>query len=252
MHNPVGPWSEANALYIEQSQLDRRLKENVARELVVFDVGLGAAANALATLHCARREGRARPLRLVSFERDLELLRFALHHAAKFAHFQGFEVALEAILARGWWREDGIHWELRHGDFLARIAHEPQRADLIFFDPYSPTVNLEMWTIEAFRKLRERCVADPDGGTMLYTYSRATPVRVALLYAGFFVGAGRATGLKDETTQAATLLPSLPQPLGEAWLKRWERSHTPNAFGAHQDEFAAIQRAVLAHPQFRP
>ena len=67
MHNPVGPWLEANSLYIEQSRLQRRLGEDLNSELVIFDVGLGAAANALAALHCARALAVRRPLRLVSF-----------------------------------------------------------------------------------------------------------------------------------------------------------------------------------------
>ncbi len=54
MHNPVGPWAEANALYIEQSKLGQRLAAP-GEELILFDVGLGAAANALAALHCAKR-----------------------------------------------------------------------------------------------------------------------------------------------------------------------------------------------------
>src|SRR5258708_5273066 len=85
MHNPVGPWIEANSLYIEQSKLRRRLVEDLTTELVIFDVGLGAAANALAVLHCARALAVRRPLRLVSFERDLELLQFALDNANSFS-----------------------------------------------------------------------------------------------------------------------------------------------------------------------
>ena len=91
MHNPVGPWAEANSLYIDQSKLEDRLRETSEEELVLFDVGLGAAANALAALHCAARiPGRSRVLKLISFERDLELLRFALQNSSKFAHFSGF------------------------------------------------------------------------------------------------------------------------------------------------------------------
>lgn len=247
MHNPVGPWREANALYIEQSQLALRLRKT--SKLVVFDVGLGAAANALAAIHCARQLPNSN-LHLISFERDLDLLRFALEHANRFEHFAGYEEAIQALLKNKIWQSQGLTWELREGDFLETIELEPHTADLVFFDPYSPAQNLEMWTIHAFQKLRKKCRESGDGALLL-TYSRATPIRVALLFAGFFVGQGMATGLKEETTQASTLLAALHIPLGKSWLQRWNRSHKQNAFGAGSGQIEEIRQFVLQHPQFK-
>ena len=250
MHNPVGPWLEANSLYIEQSQLVRRFGEHLDRELVIFDVGLGAAANALATLHCARGMKLRRPLRLISFERNLDLLRFALEHSNQFEHFKGFEAAIQAILDHGRWEEDGIVWELRHGDFLQMIGEEPAMANLIFYDPYSYKKNADMWSTAAFAKVRSRCLSSADEGGILFTYSRATPIRVAMLCAGFFVGQGTATGAKEETTQAASRLEDLQDPLGISWLGRWERSHNPNAAGAAPEQLATTRAFIQSHIQF--
>lgn len=247
MHAPVGPWVEANSLYIEQSELKRRLAEDLTEELVVFDVGLGAAANALAALHCARALDVHRPLRLVSFERDLDLLHFALKHASQFEHFLGFEKAVESILTSGTWSEPGIVWELRHGNFTELIEKETYTANLIFYDPYSSKKNHEMWVPDVFRKVRSKCAEDG----LLFTYSRATPIRVGLLMAGFFVGEGRATGAKEETTQAGVRLGDLYQPLGLSWLEKWKRSHTPNAFGSKEEDLPRVKEFVLSHPQFR-
>jgi tRNA U34 5-methylaminomethyl-2-thiouridine-forming methyltransferase MnmC len=246
MHNPVGPWAEANALYIDQSHMRRRLSEDLLTELVIFDVGLGAAANALAALHCARGAKNRRSLRLVSFEQNLELLKFALQNSHHFHHFNGFEEAVKAILESGRWEEDGLIWELRYGNFLERIETETTSAHLVFYDPYSSKKNREMWVPEAFRKVREKC--RPDG--VLLTYSRATPVRVGMLLAGFYVGVGTASGAKDETTQACVRYEDLAQPLGPAWLDRWRRSHNPNALGASEEEFPATQQFILTHSQF--
>lgn len=246
MHNPVGPWVEANALYIDQSDFKRRLTENLTLELVVFDVGLGAAANALAALHAARALKTRRPMRLISFERELRLLQFALDNAHHFDHFKGFEDAVQSILNTGKWEEDGIIWELRHGDFTQLIDEESNRANVIFYDPYSSKKNGDMWNKGIFKKVREKCA--PDG--ILFTYSRATPIRVSLLLAGFYVGQGIASGLKDETSQAAVRFEDLQNPLGEPWLGRWQRSHIPNAFGARDEDLAANKQGVLNHPQF--
>ena len=251
MHNPVGPWAEANALYIEQSKMRERLTENLDKELVVFDVGLGAAANAIAALHCARSLQKRRPLKLISFEVNLELLRFALENAHHFDHFQGFEPAIAAILEHGVWREEGIEWHLRHGDFADLIEKEKEKANLVFFDPYSPKKNIDMWTEATFAKLNRACARGEEEGAVLFTYSRATPVRVAMFMGGFYVGTGLASGLKDETTQAATRFEDLANPLGKPWLGRWQRSHHPNALGASPAELPRVQEYILAHPQFQ-
>ena len=247
MHNPVGPWAEANSLYIDQSHLARRLSEGTADELVIFDVGLGAAANALAALHCARSLKMRRPLRLVSFERNLSLLEFTLKNAHHFDHFKGYEGAVRSLLSSGVWQQEGITWELRHGDFRELIELEAHFANVVFYDPYSFKKNMEMWLPEIFRKVRSKC--NKDG--LLLTYSRSTPIRVGLLLAGFYVGAGVSTGAKDETTQASVRIEDLANPLGRAWLAKWQRSHNPNAHGASDEEFTSVREFILNHSQFK-
>ncbi len=229
MHNPVGPWIEANSLYIDQSELRQKLSKPNREELILFDVGLGAAANALAAIACAQvvdhgNPGGSRPLKIISFERELELLKFALQNAEQFAHFQGHEQALRQILNEGQWSEGKISWELRQGDFLEKIQTESERPHLVFFDPYSPSVNNDMWTTACFEQVREKSRDANQGGTLLYTYSQATRIRAALLKAGFFVGYGASTGLKKETTVASTVLAELRLPLGVEWFERWKRS----------------------------
>lgn len=248
MHNPVGPWAEANALYIAPSRLGERLAQG-AGDLVVYDVGLGAAANALAALTLARAVRGPRRLHLVSFERDLRLPEFALEHAAAFAHFRGFETALGRLLATGRWEEPGILWELHAGDFPDTLeSARPPRAHLVFFDPYSPKKNSAMWTTASFARLHAFC--DRDEGALLMTYSRATPVRVALLAAGFYVGAGVGTGEKDETTQAATTPALLSKVLGPEFLGRWERSQSAVPYGLTEADLPRLRAELAAHPQF--
>jgi queuine tRNA-ribosyltransferase len=250
MHNPVGPWVEANKLYIEQSNLRERLRETSEDPLVIYDVGLGAAANALAVLHCAREGFPRRKIHLVSFEKDLNLLRFALENAHEFDHFQGYEPALDSILSTSQWLETDLQWELRTGEFPDLIAGELTRPHIIFYDPYSPEVNREMWGLDVFKKLHSVCRTPEQGGTILYTYSRATPIRSAMLASDFFVGLGQATGLKEETTQAATDLKLLANPLDRMWLERWKRSHTPYPMDLEESEQASLRNLILGHPQF--
>lgn len=251
MHNPVGPWKEANALYIEPSGLVGRLSQKSNEPFVLFDVGLGAAANSLAALHCYYRHQAARPLRLISFEKDLELLRFALGHAEVFEHFRGYEEAMTTLLEKGIWESGPVQWILREGNFLTRIQKETERPHLIFYDPYSMTVNSEMWTVDCFRLIRKLCRQSEEGGTLLLNYSRATPFRSALFLAGFAVGKGPATGLKDETTQAATSIDLLSEPLGAQWLQRWERSHTKMPPESTPEQWPDMESFIRGHAQLR-
>jgi len=247
MHNPVGPWKEANELYIVQSRFADRLKNS---SIVLFDVGLGAAANSLAALHCqAQLKEQTHPLTIVSFERDLELLKFALKNAHHFDHFRGYEEALKTLLVLGEWTSptQSVKWVLRHGDFTQLIKTESHKADLIFFDPYSPKVNNEMWSLDCLKNLYKTCQSSSDSGsTSLYTYSQATPVRFKLLQAGFYVGMGSATGLKADTTIASTHLSELTEPLGARWADRLKKSDSPEL----QNEKENIERLLKTHPQF--
>ena len=79
-----------------------------------------------------------------------------------------------------------------------------------------------MWTQPLFARLYR--LLDPQQPCALPTYSRSTMLRVSLLLAGFFVGAGHATGEKEETTIAANTLSLISEPLDRQWLQRARRS----------------------------
>ena len=206
MHSVSAPSEEANKLYVEQSALAARLIEagNNAVELVIWDVGLGAATNAMAAIDCFERcfaeshGTRLRPLRLISFEHDLDPLILAAKHSACFPHLH--HSAPSKILSHGSWRHlsEQLQWQLLKGDFRDFIE-SAALPDLIFYDPFSYKTDAELWTSEIFARIFRRCLAKP---AELYTYSASTAVRVALLSAGFFVAQGVGTGPKTETTIA--------------------------------------------------
>ena len=247
MH-PVGPWQEANGLYVEQVALREKLMRRNDEPLRILDVGLGAAANAVAALTCAVELGaaRSRPLEIVSLERDLAALRLALGDAAGFPFLQPFRAACEAILEDGEWSAGELVWRVIVGDARATIDEADGAFDLIYFDPFSPASNPALWTVAFARRLRSKARYQESA---LVTYSAATPTRVMFLLAGFFVGHGAATGTRVESTFASTQQALVPAPLGARWLQRWRRS---SARGPHDAACTEeIERAIEAHPQFQ-
>jgi tRNA-guanine transglycosylase, queuosine-34-forming len=260
MHSVNRPEDEARAVYVEQSCLAERLREQPADagECVVWDVGLGAASNAMAAVQCFERKLEAageeaiRPLRLVSFERDLDPLRLATRYAGSFPHLR--HGAPRTLLNEGRWAHSSgrLNWELLEGDFLEWLERAPQ-PDIIFYDPFSAKTDAPLWTADVFARLRRHCGERP---AELYTYSCATAVRVALLSAGFFVGEGVGSGPKATTTIAFThensarTHPRRPKLLNEDWLARWRRSAAQFPAGLTEDERVALAATIEGHPQF--
>ena len=257
-HPAIGPVAEAEALYVNQLSLGQRLKD-FGGELVIWDVGLGAAANALTVLRAVRELPCT--IRLVSFDQTSAPLEFALQHAEALGYFGGYENHIHELLrANQVAFRDGqqsVNWELRLGDFPALLA-QPATQKLpkphaILFDPHSPARNPEMWTLPLFTRLFQ--LLDPQRLCALPTYSRSTIPRVTLLLAGFFVGVGHATGQKEETTIAANSPQLIAEPLDRKWLARARASHSAEPL--HEPVYrqaplsASSWEKLQAHPQFR-
>ena len=266
MHPSVGPWAEARALYVEQSRLADRLSAEGSEPVVVWDVGLGGAANAAAALSCAAEvaaTGRSRrPLELVSFERDLQPLALSLEDPEGFPFLVPFAEAARTLLRDGRWEsiESGaqVRWTLHAGDVREAwrglglgLNGDALKPEVVFFDPFSPETNTALWTPETFTELR--ALMREDGpGSLLLTYSASTRTRVSMLLGGLYVGVGMPIGGKRETTLAATRRELLEQPLDARWLERWRRSSARAPWG--RDEAAGSSSEedarITAHPQF--
>jgi len=253
MHSVNDPAQEARSLYVEQSRLAERLSgpgiDSPPAPLIIWDVGLGAAANAMAAIAAAQLlSSRVKPLLLVSFENDLDSLELALHHVRWFQHLR--HPGPRSLLDRGsWTSKDGlIEWRLMQGDFAVCKTRAPA-PDLVFFDPFSFKTDAELWTLQAFRELAALWV---DESVELFTYTYSTSVRAAMLAAGFHVARGRATGPKAETTIGLTSRAAAAdhghELLGAEWLTKWRRSDAqmPLGAGSETDWRAAIE----GHPQF--
>jgi tRNA U34 5-methylaminomethyl-2-thiouridine-forming methyltransferase MnmC len=251
-HPVIGPVAEAEALYVRQLRLPERVRATPG-EFVIWDVGLGAAANALTAIRLIRESlpGKPAQLRLVSFDHTSAAAAFALEHGAELGYVAGYESALAELIENHsvTFSDDSlrVEWTLVPGDFPAWLAQNPERRlparresalpcehavpeagapppHAILFDPFSPKKNPAMWTVPLFADLFRGL--DPQRPCTLANYTRSTLARVTLLLGGFFVGVGHPSGLKEETTVAANRIDLLDDPLDRRWLERARRSHS--------------------------
>lgn len=256
-HPVIGPVAEAEALYVDQLDLPGRMAKQDG-PFVIWDVGLGAAANVATVLKNTRHTSC--PVRLLSFDHTLGPLEFALEHPEDLDYLNDYRDHLTTLIKTGHASfEDGersVDWTFHGGDFPSLLASVEAEAlpkpDVILFDAYSPAKNPEMWTYSLFARIFE--LLDPERPCALPTYSRSTMLRVSLLLAGFFVGAGHATGEKEQTTIAANSPELIQDPLDETWLGRAHRSTSAEPLMENSYRQAPLseesKQRLSEHPQF--
>ena len=259
MHIGTDPCTEAMELHVGQQRLAERVAAcSESPPFVVWDIGLGPAANAITAITAIKELNGvgmvAKSVEIHSYEIDTSVLEFSLQHAAALKYLAGWEATVGELLVSGVARPaPGMTWHLHRGDF-SRSRPEAPSPSAIFFDPYSPARNAEMWSLETFRMIRD-AVADPDAPHCTMTnYTRSTSVRVTMLLAGWFVGTGVPTGEKEETTIAANRPGLLEKPLDGAWLSRVRSSTNSSPLRGRNYERGPISpedyARLITHPQF--
>jgi len=245
-------------LYLAQFSMAKRCTLS-AGPLVAWDVGLGAAGNAMHLIECWSRHPR-RDLHLISFDLDDHALRYALQQRVGDENMflwlanPDWETVLRQRGQR--LQVDGceMNWEWRLADFPALLASNDgaglAEPEIVFYDAYSPAKCWNMWRLDHWQRMRRACGERCE----IAFHSRATALRVTLLLAGFYVGYGVPVGEKEETTVAATRRDLLRRPLDAAWLEMVKRSTSARPFcGANygQAPISGKNYAELsAHPQF--
>jgi len=219
-HPVTGPVIEAELLHVRQQNLTERAGQ--IEHFIVWDVGLGAAANALAAIRALVSDGRAQfnKVSVYSFDLTTAPLEFAIKNGASLGYLSGYESTLTKLIENQEVRvSEDLSWYLQLGDFSRQIgALSVPAPHAIFYDPYSAVNNFEMWTLEHFKNLF--AALDPTHPCLWTNYTRSTAMRVSLLLAGFYVGVGCGVGEKAETTIASNCLKMLDRPLDLKWLER--------------------------------
>lgn len=247
-HPEIGPLAEAKILHVDQQEILKRSQE--VPKFILWDVGLGAAANAITAIDELKKSSGK--IEIHSFDKSRAPLEFAVRNAEALGYLAHYQKELETLCNSGFVQvAEKIRWYFHEGDFLS-LMHKSgiPKPQSVFYDPYSPTTNGEMWTLNHFKSLLP--LLDED--CVLTNYTRSTAVRVTLLLAGYFVGKGVSIGKKSQTTVASRNLSLLKNPLGSDWLERVRISGSAQPIRSENIAFGAIEpddlSALLWHPQF--
>ncbi len=249
-HPGIGPLAEANILHVQQQRLIERCSK--PGKFIIWDVGFGASANAIVAIEALQNS--IAEVEIHSFEKSLDPIHFALEHATELGYLLPHTESIRELIGEKTVQlSPKLKWHLHMGDFREEM-HRPDipPPNAIFYDPYSLTINVELWTLDFFEKLR-KCLDDAVP-CMMTNYTRSTVMRVTWLLAGFYVGVGATIGEKEETSIATNQLELLTQPLDRKWLERVRISQSATPI-REQHMIQPISNEdfeqLLRHPQFQ-
>lgn len=203
MHSLSGAYEEALLKHVGPSGILERKKS----ALQVLDVGFGLGYNSLALLAELERCGYRGAVTVVALEQDRSLAD-ALTSIRFYDFRERLYVSLKEAYLRGSSTAGNASISVLFGDARSRVMPLPGNTfDAVFFDPFSPSRNPELWSVDFFRQVY-RTMNDQ---AVLTTYSSAPQVRAALREAGFLIGRGPSVGGKREGTLASksSIVPEL-------------------------------------------
>jgi tRNA U34 5-methylaminomethyl-2-thiouridine-forming methyltransferase MnmC len=201
MHSLSGAYEEA----LHKHVIPSRILDQPGYRRSVLDVGCGLGYNMYALIKEYLGKGRGAYLSITSFETDFSFLPLIESVVPRVSRDPVYESIVTAM-TRGAFDAPGYDIRIFNMDARSGIRDcESRSFDAVFHDPYSPSKNPELWTVEFFTEAR-RIMKDP---AILTTYSSAVQVRRAMLDAGLKIGRGPSVGKKKEGT-LATIAGSVP------------------------------------------
>ncbi|BBH53449.1 MnmC family methyltransferase [Fluviispira sanaruensis] len=248
LHGQVGPYEEAQTLYVDSSAIHAK-----SGECVVYDVGMGCGAQLIAMFHAFLENKSLSLLTIVSFDLEKDGLDSLWRNKDLFPYINQFSQILPMCLEKDRLLvklDDGrsFEWIFIQGDFVKTLENAANYpfADIICYDFFSPASHPQLWTYNIFLKLRNRVKEN----SLLITYSSATCIRAALLATGFFVGLGIASGKKARSTLASPTAHILKELLPPEWKNRFARSQAQFSSLENEEDKKIIEAKIATHLQW--
>ncbi len=215
MHTLSGAYQESLHKHVYPSRILHKEKKTIR----ILDVGFGLGYNIVAAFVELNKNSPEKNLEVISFEKEKRhehFLNNIFFNDQRDIIFEKLKIAFN----KGEYESDNVRIKIIFDDGRTSIqAIDNNVFDAIFHDPFSPSKNPELWTIDFFKE--EYRVMAPGG--ILTTYSSAPQVRMGLMLAGFHVGRGPAFGAKREGTLASN--EKMDDPLSSEYVNELAASH---------------------------
>lgn len=188
-HSKSGALEESFEKFVKPCKIKELAKKG---HIKILDIGFGLGYNAIAAIDSAEGE-----IEIISLEKnflsDLPKLKPKLKH-----YWIIEKLEFDPITKSYLYEDKRIHLRIKIGDAIETIKTIKDKFDAVFLDPFSPSKNPELWTVEFFKEIKQRM----KQGAILATYSYAKTVRKNLTKAGFIVKDGPIIGRRSPSTLA--------------------------------------------------
>jgi tRNA U34 5-methylaminomethyl-2-thiouridine-forming methyltransferase MnmC len=189
-HSGSGALTETRHVYLSNSGVEDRLRE--LKRTAVLEIGLGTGMGMLVTLDAACQSSAE--LDYVCFENHwlpADLLRQLQPHDwvgqdNLVDRYLDYRESLPERVDQGtytWQAGEKQSVTIHHTDVRAAKFERTRQFDAVYFDPFAPDSNAELWQHELLSALHFALV----GGGRLVTYCVSRPVRELLTHVGFDV-----------------------------------------------------------------
>lgn len=152
---------------------------NGKKELNILDICFGLGFNSLATIWYAKSSYPDIKINIFSPEMNLALVQsLTSFEYPKQLTQNGIVDALASDLH---YRDEKYCVEVAIGDARQILGQKEASFDIVYQDAFSPKKNPQLWTLEYFLDIKRLLAKE----AVITTYSKATPVRLALHELGF-------------------------------------------------------------------
>ncbi|WP_028949856.1 MqnA/MqnD/SBP family protein [Sulfurihydrogenibium subterraneum] len=216
----AGAYTESLYKFILPCKIDRLAKEK--HQINILDVGFGLGYNVAVAINVAKNNNPDVKISIISIEKDKNFLdrinQMEIPENLKDEYdfiksLKPAEIKLNENLYPSYIvSSDTVSLTVVIGEgrkILLDLSKSGYKFDAVFYDPFSPKVNTEMWTLDLF-KVVKTLMTDK---AILATYSASLPVRKGLIEAGFKIGLVEPVGRRSYSTVATINgdIPVLPE-----------------------------------------
>ncbi len=195
MHSTSGAYEESLLKHV----LPSKILDEEKKPVNILDIGFGMGYNILALINEYHERNMNNILNIVSLEKDQSFAPF-MDEILFNDKRDRFYTLVKQAYSQGRADTENINITVKFGDAREIIkTFEDKTFHAVFQDPFSPSKNPELWSLDYF-KIIFRIIKEEG---IITTYSSALQVRRALIEAGFHIGRGPSVGKKREGTIAS-------------------------------------------------